>query len=71
MDLRTARQLKNLSQEQLAAAIGVTQEMISIYESGKNPTPIKRRAAIEKVIGWPIQFDPQEHQQPVVRRRTK
>ena len=71
MDLKTARQLKNMNQGQLAAAIGMTQAIISLYETGKNPVPIKRRSVIEKVIGWPIQFDPQEHQQPVVRRRTK
>ena len=65
MSLKTARQLKNMHQGQLAAAIGMTQAMVSIYESGKRPVPIKRRAVIEKVIGRPIQFDPQK------KRRAK
>lgn len=65
MSLKTARQLNNMHQWQLAAAIGVTQELISMYETGKQKVPIKRRSEIEKVIGGPIQFDTQKHQRPV------
>ena len=64
MSLKTARQLKNMHQGQLAAAIGMTQAIISLYETGKNPVPIKRRAEIEKILERPIQFNPQKHQRP-------
>ncbi|WP_236333122.1 helix-turn-helix transcriptional regulator [Paenibacillus auburnensis] len=51
MKLKLARVQKDLSQEQLAEAVGVTRQTIGLIEAGKyNPT-IRLCIAICKVLG--------------------
>lgn len=58
MDLKTARLRKNMTQAELALAVGVTVAMTNHYESGKHlPRPATKRK-IEAFLGpidWPIQ----------------
>ena len=49
--LRTVREAADVSQGQLAARIGKKQSMISEYESGRKPLPLRDLADIEKALG--------------------
>lgn len=59
MDLKEARAQKNMSQVELARAVGVTPVMVSRYENRHSlPQPSTRRR-IEKILGpvdWPQQI---------------
>ena len=68
MDLKTARQLKNMTQEAMAKELGVSQVALSAWETGRNAVPKQRQQQIEGIFGWPIDFSTQ---QPAIRRRTK
>lgn len=50
MDIRTARRSKKMTQEDLAAAIGVTSAMISRYESGIASPPIEKLRRIAEAL---------------------
>jgi transcriptional regulator with XRE-family HTH domain len=54
--LREARRLAGASQQQLAAAIGVTAPAIRKYESGARRLPAARLAAAVKFLGVPMSF---------------
>lgn len=70
MDLKTARQLRSETQEQFAQLIGVTHALVSMWEKGKTPVPIKRQKQIEKLTGWPIDWESKQKPQVINRRRT-
>ena len=57
MDLRTARLLKKLTQEELGKKIEVTGSLVSQWERNKTTIPHKRQKQIENIIMWPIQFN--------------
>lgn len=54
--LRLRRTLLNLSQEQLANAVGVTFQQIQKYERGSNRISASRLYDISKVLGVPVAF---------------
>lgn len=54
--LRLRRALLGLSQEQLAAAVGVTFQQIQKYERGSNRVSASRLFDIARVLGVPISF---------------
>lgn len=54
--LRAQRKHLNLSQEQLARAVGVTFQQIQKYERGANRISASRLFDIAKVLGVPINF---------------
>jgi transcriptional regulator with XRE-family HTH domain len=54
--LRLRRTLLGLSQEQLAAAVGVTFQQIQKYERGSNRVSASRLYDIARVMGVPIQY---------------
>jgi transcriptional regulator with XRE-family HTH domain len=65
MKLRTLRQLKGLTQEQLALKSGVHQVTISRYERGMASALPRHREALEKALGvvgivdWDDDDDPE------------
>nr|WP_092620576.1 helix-turn-helix domain-containing protein [Roseospirillum parvum] len=54
--LRLRRTLLGMSQEQLAAAIGVTFQQVQKYERGSNRISASRLFDIARVLGVPIAF---------------
>lgn len=54
--LRTARKLGKLSQEQLAERVGVTFQQIQKYESGANRISASRLYQIARVLNQPVSF---------------
>jgi transcriptional regulator with XRE-family HTH domain len=57
MNMKAIRQLKGLSQEEVAKRVGLSQSCISFIEAGRwFPTANKRRK-IDKTLGWPIDWN--------------
>lgn len=52
-DLRTARKQKGLTQQQAAAALGVTQAYLSMLENNQRPVPTKKLLLVIEVYGLP------------------
>lgn len=70
MNLKWTRILSNATQTQISQATGINQGIVSLIENGK-VTPSKwQKDAIEKALGYPIDWDsfgPEARQS----RRTK
>jgi len=54
-DLKKYRQLKQLTQEQLAEVVGVRRETIMRLEAGKYNPSLKLAIDISRVVGAPIE----------------
>lgn len=52
--IREAREFRNVSQEKLAEAIGLTFQQIQKYEMGKNRVASGRLAHISQVLDFPV-----------------
>lgn len=52
--LRSARQRAHLTQQQLAAAAGVTQSVVSAYESGRRQPSVPTLAALVAATGFEL-----------------
>lgn len=52
--LRKARRDRELSQQELADALGLTQDTISLIERGKRPLKVVELRALSKVLGMPV-----------------
>ena len=55
MNIREARILKKMTQEELAEAVGVAPAMISRYESGRVFPPVEKIQRISSVVGVPVE----------------
>lgn len=51
--LKTARELKNLTQEEAAERLGISKDTLSLYERGKNFPDIPKLKKIEELYGIP------------------
>lgn len=54
--LKKYRQLKELTQEQLAAAVGVRRETIMRLEAGKYNPSLRLASDISKIVDTPIEI---------------
>ena len=54
--VRTARQLKHLSQEQLGKMLGVSYQQVQKYERGASRLPSGRLWSIARVLDLPVSF---------------
>ncbi len=54
--IKSTREQKGMTQEQLAEAIGMTQRMVSSYERGKVAVSRKAAGKISKVLGLSVAF---------------
>ena len=59
MTVREMRKIKGISQEELAKALGVTRQCISMIETAKNNLQVERAMEIAKVLDcdWTIFFE--------------
>ena len=60
--LRRARKASGLSQQELAARAGVTQSVISAYESGHRQPAVPTLAALVDAAGYELVMDLRPHQ---------
>lgn len=54
--IKSAREAKNYTQEELAEAIGMTQRMISSYERGKQKVSEKAARKLSRVLGLSVAY---------------
>lgn len=57
MELKLARILKGLTQQGFAKKLKVTQATVSHWETGLNGINKKRHKRIEKILGFPVDFE--------------
>lgn len=56
MQLKRARTIANITQDELARRVGVTQTQVSFWESGQATPHPRNRAKVERILGpvdWP------------------
>ena len=56
--IRRARQRKRMTQDQLAAAVGVARPSVSRWEGGQH-FPLKHAGAIEEALGIELPLQPE------------
>lgn len=58
-DIRKYREIRGMNQAQLAAALGVTQQAVYYWETGKTSPKPENQAAIARVLGvpWIVLFE--------------
>lgn len=68
--LKEAREAKELTMEQVGAAVGVTRQAISLYESGEREPDSETLMRIVSVLGQPIPFFTTERPEGLGMRAT-
>ena len=51
--LRTMRNLRGLKQKELSQACGMSQSMISLFETGEKTATTEQEITIKAALGWP------------------
>lgn len=57
MNMKAIRQLKGLSQEEVAKRVGLSQSRISFIETGHWFPSAAERKKIDKALGWTIDWN--------------
>ena len=69
--IKAARKLKRITQEDLAAAIGVSDKSISAYESNRTNPPIPVLEKIAKATNQPLNYFMEESVEVSIASRLK
>jgi transcriptional regulator with XRE-family HTH domain len=70
MNLQEARRFRNISQQDLAGFLNITQGAVSHWEMSLSFVPTKYHKSIEKILGFPIDFESKPINHATKSKRT-